>query len=89
MKAERFDPNTPRPVVEIGTRESALCTICNVGTALERLHEVRKHVRGDHKRRLDDVAVILRVVALEAQAMYAISDEEARAALRRQRPGGG
>lgn len=67
------------PVADIGTRESALCTIANVGTALESLREVRKHVRGDHKRRLDDVAVILRVVALEAQAAYAIGDDEARA----------
>ncbi|NLE27731.1 hypothetical protein [Methanoculleus sp. 10] len=71
------------PAVEIGTRESALCTIANVGTALETLREVRKHVRGDHKRRLDDVAVILRVVALEAQATYAITDEEARAFIRK------
>lgn len=67
------------PAVESGTRESALCTIANVGTALESLREVRKHVRGDHKRRLDDVAVVLRVVALEAQATYAITDDEARA----------
>jgi hypothetical protein len=43
---------------------------------------VRRHVRGDHKRRLDDVAVILRVIALEAQATYAITDEEARAFIR-------
>ncbi len=70
------------PAVETGTRESALCTIANVGTALETLREVRKHVRGDHKRRLDDVAVILRVVALDAQAAYAISDEEARTFIR-------
>ena len=70
------------PVVETGTRESALCTIANVATALETLREVRKHVRGDHKRRLDDVAVILRVAALDAQATYAITDEEARAFIR-------
>ncbi len=89
MKTERSDPERCLPVMETGTRESALCTICNVGTALERLHEVRKHVRGEHKRRLDDVAVILRVIALEAQAMYAISNDEATAALRKQRPGGG
>ena len=78
-------PATPPctlPAVEIGTRESALCTIANVGTALETLREVRRHVRGDHKRRLDDVAVILRVIALEAQATYAITDEEARAFIR-------
>jgi len=71
------------PAVEIGTRESALCTIANVGTALETLREVRKHVRGDHKRRLDDVAVTLRVIALEALATYAITDEEARAFIRK------
>jgi len=70
------------PAAESGTRESALCTIANVGTALETLHEVRKHVRGDHKRRLDEVAVILRVVAFDAQATYAITDDEARAFIR-------
>jgi hypothetical protein len=76
-------PDTiPLPPVEIGTRESALCTIANVSTALERLHDVRRHVRGDHKRRLDEVAVILRVIALEAQATYAITDGEARAFIR-------
>jgi hypothetical protein len=72
----------PRPPVEVGTRESALCTIANVSTALSRLQEVRRHVRGDHKRRLDDVAVILRVIAIEAQATYAIGDEEAKAFIR-------
>jgi hypothetical protein len=70
------------PIVETGTRESALCTIANVATALDTLREVRKHVRGDHKRRLDDVAVVLRVVALDAQATYAITDEEARSFIR-------
>ena len=70
------------PIVEAGTRESALCTIANVGAALETLREVRKHVRGDHKRRLDDVAVILRAVAFDAQATYAITDEEARSFIR-------
>lgn len=70
------------PVVETGTRESALCTIANVATALDTLREVRKHVRGDHKRRLDDVAVVLRVVALDAQATYAITDDEARSFIR-------
>ncbi|MCK9278651.1 MAG: hypothetical protein M0P22_11245 [Methanoculleus sp.] len=76
-------PPRTLPAVESGTRESALCTIANVGTALETLREVRKHVRGDHKRRLDDVAVVLRVVALEAQATYAITDEEARTFIRK------
>ncbi|MDD2473744.1 MULTISPECIES: hypothetical protein [unclassified Methanoculleus] len=71
------------PIVDPGTRESALCTIANVGTALETLREVRKHVRGDHKRRLDDVAVILRAVAFDAQAAYAITDEEAREFIRK------
>lgn len=75
-------PPRTLPAVETGTRESALCTIANVGTALETLREVRKHVRGEHKRRLDNVAVILRVVAFDAQAAYAISDEEARAFIR-------
>jgi hypothetical protein len=80
------------PAVDIGTRESALCTIANVGTALATLREVRKNVRGDHKRRLDDVAVILRVIALEAQATFAITDEEALAFIRecrRDRPAPG
>ncbi len=81
-------PATPPrtlPAFEIGTRESALCTIANVGTALENLREVRRHARGDHKRRLDDVAVILRVIALEAQATYAITDDEARAFIEKRR----
>lgn len=71
-------PPQTLPAADIGTRESALCTIANVNTALTSLREVRKHVRGNHKRRLDDVAVILRVIALEAQATFAISDDEAR-----------
>lgn len=74
------DDRPPRalPAIDIGTRESALCTIANVNTALKSLREVRKHVRGNHKHRLDDIAVILRVIALEAQATFAISDDEAR-----------
>jgi len=80
-------PPRSLPLVEAGTRESALCTIANVGAALDTLREVRKHVRGDHKRRLDDVAVILRVVALDAQATYAITDEEARSFIRDCRSG--
>ncbi|MDN7025145.1 hypothetical protein FGU65_09625 [Methanoculleus sp. FWC-SCC1] len=89
MNAGESDPVRALPAVEIGTRESALCTICNVAAALERLHEVRRHVRGEHKRRLDEVAVILRVIALEAQATYAISDREATAFLEEQRVKGG
>lgn len=78
----------PKPsAVDIGTRESALCTITNVGTALATLREVRKNVRGDHKRRLDSVAVILRVIALEAQATFAITDEEALEFIRKCRQG--
>ena len=74
------DDRPPRalPAIDIGTRESALCTIANVNTALTSLRYVRKHVRGNHKRRLDDVGVILRVIALEAQTTFAISDDEAR-----------
>jgi hypothetical protein len=86
MNAGRSDAGRTLPVVEIGTRESALCTIRNVGNALERLHEVRRHVRGEHKHRLDEVAVILRVIALEAQATYAISDREAKAFLEEHGP---
>ncbi len=82
----------PLPIVDIGTRESALCTIANAGAAIATLREVRKNVRGDHKRRLDDVSVILRVIALEAQATFAITDEEALAFIRecrRDRPASG
>ncbi|MDI6867074.1 hypothetical protein [Methanoculleus sp.] len=78
--ATRSPRNLPR--IEAGSRESALCTIANVATALETLREVRKHVRGDHKRRLDDVAVILRAIALDTQATYAITDDEARQFIR-------
>ncbi|HRD25318.1 MAG: hypothetical protein WBJ40_06190 [Methanoculleus sp.] len=74
------------PLIEAGSRESALCTIANVAAALETLREVRKHVRGDHKRRLDDVAVILRVIAFDTQATYAITDDEAREFIRKCRP---
>jgi hypothetical protein len=80
-------PPRTLPAVDIGTRENALCTIANVGTALATLREVRKNVRGDHKRRLDDVAVILRVIALEAQATFAITDEEALAFIKECRQG--
>ena len=85
-------PPRPLPIVDIGTRESALCTIANAGAAIATLREVRKNVRGDHKRRLDDVSVILRVIALEAQATFAITDEEALAFIRecrRDRPASG
>ncbi|KUG19299.1 MAG: hypothetical protein KO206_04765 [Methanomicrobiaceae archaeon] len=82
MSTERATRDRKLPIIEAGTREAALCTICNVGSALAHLREVRRHVRGDHKRRLDEVAVILRVIALEAQETYAISDEEAIAFMR-------
>ena len=66
-----------RPVVEAGTRESALCTLANIDSAIAELREVRKNVRGDHKHRIDDAIVIFKVIALETQQMFGISDAEA------------
>lgn len=63
--------------VEIGTREMALWTLVNIEAALADIREVRRHVRGDHKRRLDEVAVILGVIGAEAKATYAIPEAEA------------
>jgi hypothetical protein len=69
--------------VEVGTKESALCTLENVNRAIRELKEVRKHVRGDHKRKIDDAITVYRIIALEAMKTYAISREEARLALSR------
>ena len=68
-------PPFSRP--ELGTREMALWTLVNLEMALADIREVRRHVRGDHKRRLDEVAVILGVIGAEAKATYAIPDAEA------------
>jgi hypothetical protein len=70
-------------VVEIGTKESALCTLENVNRAIRELKEVRKHVRGDHKRKIDDAITIYRIIAFEAIKTYAISRGEAQSALSR------
>jgi hypothetical protein len=55
----------------------ALWTLVNIESALADLRDVRRHVRGDHKRRLDEVAVILGVIGAEAKATYAIPEAEA------------
>jgi hypothetical protein len=74
---------TNRTAVEIGTKESALCTLENVQRAIRDLKEVRKHVRGDHKRKIDDAITVYRIIAFEAMKTYAISREEAQSALQR------
>ena len=73
-----------RPVqrIEIGTRESALCTLCNIERAIGDLREVRRHVRGDHKRKIDNAITVYRIIALETGKMYAISSSEAEEAMR-------
>jgi hypothetical protein len=78
MVAERI-----HTAVEIGTKESALCTLENVNRAIQELRDVRKHVRGDHKRKIDDAITVYRIIAFEAMKTYAISREEAQAALLR------
>jgi hypothetical protein len=72
--------------VEVGTKESALCTLENISRMIVELKEVRRHVRGDHKRKIDDAITVFRVIAFEMMKTYAISREEAEAALHR---GGG
>jgi hypothetical protein len=72
-----------RSVVEIGTKESALCTLENINRAIRDLKELRKHVRGDHKRKIDDAITVYRIIAFEAMKTYAISREEAATALLR------
>jgi hypothetical protein len=72
-------------VVEIGTKESALCTLENISRAIQELKEVRKHVRGDHKRKIDNAITVYRIIAFEAMKTYAISREEAQAFIRRER----
>jgi hypothetical protein len=69
--------------VEIGTKESALCMLENIHRSIRELKEVRKHVRGDHKRQIDDAITVYRIIAFEAMKTYAISREEAQAALLR------
>jgi inhibitor of KinA sporulation pathway (predicted exonuclease) len=63
-------------VVEIGTKESALCTLENINRAIQELKEVRKHVRGDHKRKIDDAITVYRIIAFETMKTYAIGREE-------------
>jgi hypothetical protein len=74
-----------RSIVEIGTKESALCTLENINLAIRDLKEVRKHVRGDHKRKIDDAITVYRIIAYEMMKTYAISREEASAALLQKR----
>ncbi|MDI6719737.1 MAG: hypothetical protein QMD46_09020 [Methanomicrobiales archaeon] len=85
MAAERDGKAPRRSSVEIGTRECALYTLVNVDAARENLREVRRHVRGDHKRRIDSTIAVLNVIAFETQQMFAIADEEAEAFVRRHR----
>jgi hypothetical protein len=73
-----------RTAVEIGTKESALCTLENINRAIRELKEVRKHVRGDHKRKIDNAITVYRIIAFEAMKTYAISQEEAQAVLIRE-----
>ncbi len=75
--------------IEIGTRESALCTLCNIERVIGDLKEVRRHVRGDHKRKIDNAITIYRIIALETGKMYAITPEEASKAIREYGPGWG
>ncbi|MDD1677995.1 MAG: hypothetical protein LUO93_02265 [Methanomicrobiales archaeon] len=72
-----------RSTVEIGTKESALCTLENINQAIKGLKEVRKHVRGDHKRTIDDAITVYRIIAFEAMKTYAISRDEAQEVLRK------
>jgi hypothetical protein len=53
-------PPRTLPAVESGTRESALCTIANVGTALESLREVRKHVQATYAITDDEARAFIR-----------------------------
>jgi hypothetical protein len=76
-----------RSKIEIGTRESALCTLENIQRAIRDLKDVRRHVRGDHKRQIDDAITVFRIIAFEAMKTYAITGEEAQAALAGDRRG--
>lgn len=85
MAAGRQKTATNRAAIETGTRECALYTLVNVDSAQAQLREVRKNVRGDHKRRIDNAIVVLDVIALETKRMFAISDEEAAVFVREHR----
>ncbi|MDD1672258.1 MAG: hypothetical protein LUO82_04590 [Methanomicrobiales archaeon] len=69
-------------VVEAGTRESAFCTLAILSMAEGELREVRRHVRGDHKRRIDAAITIMHIIATDTQRTYAITDNEAAQAIR-------
>ncbi|MDD1675298.1 MAG: hypothetical protein LUQ17_01265 [Methanomicrobiales archaeon] len=73
--------NTLRSKVEIGTKESAFCTMENIDRAIRDLKDVRKHVRGDHKRKIDDAIVVYRIIAFESMKTYAITPGEVQAVL--------
>jgi hypothetical protein len=70
------------PVVDAGTRESAFCTLAILSMAEGELREVRRHVRGDHKRRIDSAITIMHVIATDTQRTYAITDHEAMQAVK-------
>ncbi|MDD1673703.1 MAG: hypothetical protein LUP99_04765 [Methanomicrobiales archaeon] len=46
------------------------------------MREVRRHVRGDHKRKIDDAITIYRIIAFETMKTYAITPREAQALFR-------
>jgi hypothetical protein len=63
--------------VEIGTRECGLYTIVNVDYAVAQLKEVRRNVRGEHKKRIDTALAILGMIASETKQIYGIAEAEA------------
>jgi len=66
-----------RKKVEIGTRECGLYTLVNVDCAIAQLKEVRRNVRGEHKKRIDTALTILGMIAAETKQIYGIPDTEA------------
>jgi len=66
-----------RKKVEIGTRECGLYTIVNVDYAITQLKEVRRNVRGEHKKRIDSALTILGMIASETKQIYGIPEVEA------------
>jgi hypothetical protein len=67
----------PAKKVEIGTKECALYTLVNVDCAVAQLKEVRKNVRGNHKKRIDTAMGILGMIAAETKQIYGIPEAEA------------
>jgi hypothetical protein len=63
--------------VEIGTRECGMYTLVNVDYAIAQLREVRRNVRGEHKKRIDTALTVLGMIAAETQQIYGIPQQEA------------